>query len=169
MRAMWRTICLVVAIAGPAAAQGPGQGPAGGPGGGGPMMQGQGPGGGAMMRQGPGGGPGAMMGPAGTVSPGMMMRGRGPGWMMDDDEDAWRWHPGPLSMFGPVDRKLSLDEVQRIVEAQLAWLRNDRLKVGAVKEKDDDTATVDIVTKEGSALVTRLEVDRTSAGMRAVP
>jgi len=158
MRAAWLAAIVAAALAGPAAAQGAGPG-------GGPMMQ---PG------QGPGGAPGAMAGPRGTVSPGMMMRGQGPAWAAPDDDDddaeSWRWRPsaGPL-MFGPVDRALTLDEVKRIVDAHLAWLRNDRLRVGTVTEKDADTATVEIVTKEGGVLVSRIEVDRSLAGMRAVP
>lgn len=163
MRALCLAAIVAAALAAPAAAQSPAPGAGPGPGGG-PMMQ---PG------HGPGGGPGAMMmGPRGTVSPGMM-RGRGPAWATADDDDdapAWRWRPGPLPMmFGPVDRALTLDEVKRIVDAHLAWLRNDRLRVGAVTEKDADTATVEIVTKEGGVLVSRIEVDRNLAGMRAVP
>ncbi|MGE3936480.1 MAG: hypothetical protein AB7F67_24665 [Rhodospirillaceae bacterium] len=160
MRAAWLAAIVAAALAVPAAAQGPGPGAGPGPGGG-PMMQ---------LGHGPGGGPGAMMGPRGTVSPGMM-RERGPAADDDDDDaEAWRWRPVPLPlMFGPVDRALTLDEVKRIVDAHLAWLRNDRLRVGNVTEKDADTATVEIVTKEGGVLVSRIEVDRTLAGMRAVP
>ena len=45
------------------------------------------------------------------------------------------------------------------MERWLTWRDNPRLKVGEVKEKDADTITADIVTKDNS-LVERFIVDR---------
>jgi hypothetical protein len=61
---------------------------------------------------------------------------------------------------GP-DRDLNLTaaQVKTLAEARLIVAGNPRLKVGAVKEKDRDTYTVDIVTADNS-LVLQREVDR---------
>ena len=45
------------------------------------------------------------------------------------------------------------------VERWLTWRGNPRLKVGEVKEKDANTITADVVTKDNS-LVQRFDVDR---------
>lgn len=86
-----------------------------------------------------------MMGPGawGGYGPGMM-RGYGPGsgW-----NTGWR------------DLNLSTDNARTYVERWLAWQGNPRLKVGDVKEKDADSITVDIVTKDNS-LVQRFVVNR---------
>jgi hypothetical protein len=111
-----------------------------------PMMSGGGP----MMWHG-------MMGRGtmdpGMMDPGMMGGGMGPGrgWAM---------------LRGPADVKLSAEAVGRMIGGQLAWLRNDRLKLGTVSERDADTVVVEIVTVDGS-LVQRLGVDRTTG--RAEP
>lgn len=57
------------------------------------------------------------------------------------------------------DLDLSADEARTLVEARLIMRGNDRLKVGKVIEKDQDTYLVDIVTVEDS-LVRQVEVDR---------
>ncbi len=57
------------------------------------------------------------------------------------------------------DLNLSTAQAKTLVEAGLVKSGNTRLKVGAVKEKDADTITVDIVTTDNS-LVTRREIDR---------
>ncbi|MBL8628134.1 MAG: hypothetical protein JNM81_00795 [Rhodospirillaceae bacterium] len=61
------------------------------------------------------------------------------------------------------DRDLNLtgDQVKKLAEARLIMQGNPRLKVGAVKEKDKDTYTVDIVTVDNALVVTR-EVDKHS-------
>ncbi|MCG8069205.1 MAG: hypothetical protein JAY84_15225, partial [Candidatus Thiodiazotropha taylori] len=46
-----------------------------------------------------------------------------------------------------------------LVSARLIMRGNDRLKVGQVTEKDDDTYLLDIVTVDNS-LVRQIEVDR---------
>lgn len=61
---------------------------------------------------------------------------------------------------GP-DRDLNLTaaQVKTLAESRLIMLGNPRLKVGAVKEKDKNTYTVDIVTVDNSLVLTR-EVDK---------
>jgi hypothetical protein len=51
-------------------------------------------------------------------------------------------------------------DVRHYFEHRLQRRGNARLKVGEVKQKDDDTIVVDIVTAKESALVDRLQVDR---------
>ena len=57
------------------------------------------------------------------------------------------------------DLKLTPDQGKKLAEAALVMVGNPRLKVGAVKEKDADTLTVDIVTQD-NALVIRREMNR---------
>ncbi len=152
-----RKFLLVVAVLAPVAAvsataqaqpygYGPGSGYMMGPG----MMGGYGPG--YMM--GPGYGHGWMMGP------GMMgYGGYGPGWM-----HGYRggYGPGMMGGYGPGygnqgNLNLSTDDVKKYLERTM---RNPNLKVGEVTEKDDDTITADIVTKDKDALVQRLQVNR---------
>ncbi len=57
------------------------------------------------------------------------------------------------------DLKLTPDQGKKLAEAALVMVGNARLKVGAVKEKDADTLTVDIVTQD-NALVIRREMNR---------
>lgn len=141
------------------------------------MMGGNGPGYGHM--RGWGGGPGAgpgncpgygqndESGPAGRqgegYGPGNHMRGWGGGY-----------GPGMMQGYGPGygprgaiqgDQKanqnlnLTTDDVKARMERWLAWRGNARLKVGEVREKDADTITAEIVTKDNS-LVERLIFDR---------
>lgn len=63
------------------------------------------------------------------------------------------------------DLNLSTAQAKTLVEASLVKAGNARLKVGAVKEKNADTITVDVVTTENS-LVARREVDRHTGHMR---
>jgi hypothetical protein len=151
-----------------------------GPGGWG-MMGGYGPGYGHMGGYGPGyghmggwgGGPGAGQwncpaftqsnapgsGPAGSYGPGYHMRGWGGGY-----------GPGMMQGYGPgygqrgdvqgsQTLNLTTDDVKSRMERWLAWRANPRLKLGEVKEKDADTITADIVTKDNS-VVERFIVDR---------
>ena len=59
-----------------------------------------------------------------------------------------------------MDRALDLSaaEVKTLVEARLIMRGNDRLKVGKVSQKNDQTFVVDIVTIDDS-LVRQIEVD----------
>lgn len=96
-------------------------------------------------RQGEGYGPGNHMRGWGG-GPGMM-RGNGPGYDRRADVQ------------GNQAVNLSTDDVKARMERWLAWRGNERLKVGEVKEKDADTITAEIVTKDNS-LVERFIVDR---------
>ena len=125
-----------------------------------PMMGMMGPGmmgPGMMGMMGSGTGPGSgMMGPVPGMAPGMgtgMGMGFGPGPMM-----ALVW---PQTL--PKD--LGIEDVRRLFEHRLAWHGNDRLKLGAVTEKDADTIVAEIVTVDGS-LVQRFEIDRHTGWMR---
>jgi hypothetical protein len=129
------------------------------------------------------GGPGWMMGGGGPgwncpafgqdsgPGPGYHMRGwgggYGPGMMR-----GWGYGRGPG--YGPGygrradaqgNLNLTVDDVKARVERWLAWRGNERLKVGDVKEKDADTITADVVTKDNS-LVQRFIVDRHTGGFR---
>ena len=147
---------------------GPGYGP-------GWMMGGGGPRG--MMGGGWGGEPGGgpencpAFGQNGGSGPG---QGYGPGYHMR----GWGNGYGPGMMggygrgYGPRGDaqsnqavNLSTDDVKARMERWLAWRQNSHLKVGDVKEKDADTITADIVTKDNS-LVERFIVDRHSGSVR---
>jgi hypothetical protein len=137
---------------------GPGWGPGWMMGGGGPGWGG-GPGGGPCGAFGQDGGPGPGWGPGyhmrGWGSGPGMMRGYGGGY-----------GPG----YGPGAQtnqalNLTTDDVKARVERWLSFRGNARLKVGEVKEKDADTITADIVTKDNS-LVQRFIVDRHTGTFR---
>jgi hypothetical protein len=140
------------------------------------MMGGYGPGYGMM---GGGYGPGyGMMG--GGYGPGMMGGGYGPGWGMMGGGYGPQWGMmggygrggygpgyGMMGGYGPGygpgaqgDLKLTTDKVKSYLERMIAVQGNPHLKVGDVKEKDADTITADIVTKDKDALVQRFDVNR---------
>ena len=128
---------------------GPGYGMMGGYGYGGPgygMMNGYGPGYGMMNGYGPGYG---MHG----YGRGWIGRGWGSGsqggWMMDGRGPGYS---GPSR-----DLNLSVDDVKKYVERMID---NPRLKLGEVKEKDADTITADVVTKDKDALVQKFAFNR---------
>lgn len=60
---------------------------------------------------------------------------------------------------------LGIDDVSHYFGHYLERLGNERLKLGKVTKKDDDTITAEIVTLEGS-LVQTFEVDRHSGAVR---
>jgi hypothetical protein len=64
------------------------------------------------------------------------------------------------------DLNLTVDAVKKDVERWLEDRGNPRLKVGEVKEKDDDTIEAEIVTLDNS-LVERYAIDRHSGAYRA--
>jgi len=94
-----------------------------------------------------------MRGWGGGYGRGMMRQGYGPGY-------------GPR---GDVQQNktlnLTTDDVKSRMERWLNWRENSRLKVGEVKEKDADTITADIVTKDNS-LVERFIFDRHTGFVR---
>ena len=103
---------------------------------------------GMMGRGGPGYGEG--------YGPGMMGGGFGPGMM------GWGgWDEGE-------DLNLTAEQVTKRFERRLAMHGNDRVKLGAVVEKDAKTITVDIVTADKGGLVQRLNIDRKSGLMRPI-
>jgi hypothetical protein len=108
-----------------------------------------------MMGQGMGQG---MMGQG--MGPGMMGQSFGPGMMMGPGAGGYGARVTPRT-------DLSTDDVRHFFEDRLAWHGNDRLRVGEVKEADDDAITADIETVDGS-LVQRFQVDRHSGAMRQV-
>ena len=105
---------------------------------GGPGMRGPGGPGGMAMRGGPGG----------------PERG-GPG--RGGPERNGPEHGGPEH--GGKDLALTVDQAKKLAEARLILMGNPHLKVGAVKEKDADTITIDIVAADNSLVATR-EIDR---------
>jgi len=161
-----------VALAGPLLAQ-----PYGGYG----MMGGYGPG----WMMGPGSGCGMMgrgYGMMGGYGPGWgMMGGYGPGWMMHGGYGRGMmqggggygmmhgggYGMGPGMMHGgggygmgsgnQGNINLTTDQVKQYLQQMI---RNPNLTVGDVKEKDADTITADVVTKQGSQLVQRLDFNR---------
>lgn len=114
-------------------------------------------------------GPG-MMGP-GMMGPGMMAPGygmmMGPGMMGPGMMGPGMMGPG-YGMWSRGDVNLKADDVRKNLERWLAWQGNPRLKVGDVKEEGEDTIVAEIVTKEESALVDRMRIDRTTGAMRRI-
>ncbi len=103
-----------------------------------------------------GGGPGA----AGGYGPGYHMRGRGGGYgpgMMQGYGYGPGYNRGDAQ--GNQTLNLTTDDVKSRMERWLTWQANPRLKLGEVKEKDADTITAEIVTKDNS-VVQRFIVDR---------
>ncbi len=64
-------------------------------------------------------------------------------------------------------QNLTTDDVRHFFEDRLARHGNERLKIGEVKQADDDSITADIVTTDNS-LVRRFKVDRHTGRMQAV-
>jgi hypothetical protein len=75
--------------------------------------------------------------------------------------------PPPWSSWSARDLNLTADAVKAQAARWVAWQGNPRLKVGDVKEKDADTITADIVTRDNS-LVQRYAVDRHSGVVQDV-
>jgi hypothetical protein len=103
-------------------------------------------------------GPGMMQGNG--YGPGMMQGygpGNAPGYGRGGDVQGNQNANQPLN--------LSIDDVKSRVERWLVRQGNQRLKVGEVKEKDADTITADVVTKDNS-LVQRFIVDRHTGFVR---
>ena len=108
-----------------------------------------------MMGQGPQGSRG-MMGPGrmpGMTGQGMMGRMFGDGAM-----GGWRITPV---------LHLGAEDVQHYLEHVIEAHELKHLKVGAVRQADDDTITADLVTQEGS-LALQIEVDRHTGLVRKV-
>jgi hypothetical protein len=76
-------------------------------------------------------------------------------------------HPGEARGPGEKNRDLALttDQAKKLAEARLIIQGNPHLKVGAVKEKDADTISIDIVASDNS-LVSQQLLDRHSGRPR---
>ncbi len=115
-------------------------------------------------------GPG-MMGP-GMMGHGMMGRGMMGHGMMGHCSmmghgmwgGGYGHGPGHGKSAIQADKDLSADDVRGRLERSLKWHGNERLKVGEVKELDDDTIVAEIVTLDDS-LVDRFKVDRHTGSM----
>lgn len=109
-------------------------------------------------------GPGWMMGQGWGgqgYGPGMMGWGGGPGWMMRGAYSGY-YGPGMMYGYGPGNQgnlNLTVDQVKQYLGQMI---RNPNLQVGEVKEKDADTIVAEIVTKQGNALVQKLDFNRHS-------
>ncbi len=106
---------------------------------------------------------GRHMGGSGMMGSGMMGQGKGAQGMMGHGSAMDRGH----GMKVVPSVHLSTDDVRHFLDHRLAMHGNQRLKVGEVKEGDDDTIVADIVTLDDS-LVQRFEVDRHSGRMKRV-
>ncbi len=127
-------------------------------------MMAPGAGGQGMMAPGYGHGSGysmdrqRMMGPQGMMRPDMGAQSKmGLGFGK---------RPGLGSQVVP-SKDLTADDVRHFLDHRLEMHGNKRLKVGEVKEADDDNIVAHITTVDGS-LVERLEVDRHSGKMRHI-
>ena len=116
---------------------------------------------GMMGGYGPGNGPGPGYGPGRGYGPGWMHGGGGygPGWMMRGGAGYGPCWDNQAGAGQQGDLKLTTDNVKQRMERWLAIRNNPRLKLGDVKEKDDNTITADIVTVDNS-LVQRFAIDR---------
>lgn len=93
---------------------------------------------------------------AGAVNAAWGERGQGFGGC---DRQAGMMQKGGKGMGRDRDLNLTAEQVRTLAEARLIMRGNDRLKVGEVVQKDDQTYTVQIVTVDGS-LVREFDVDK---------
>jgi hypothetical protein len=102
------------------------------------------------------------MGPGGygMMGPGMM--GPGYGTMMGPGMMGYGWGrqgSGPLGA----------NDVQSYLERWVATTGNTNLKVGTVTEKDANTISAEIVSKEKGTLIQRYSIDRNTGYYRLAP
>lgn len=83
----------------------------------------------------------------GAYSPGMIAPNADPGFRMG------------VGYGLQADGEITVDEIKGLLERRITMWNNPNLKVGAVTEKDENTITAEIVTKDGS-LVQSMEFDR---------
>ncbi len=117
----------------------------------------------AHMGQGQGGGWAGHAGPMGHGTGHGGGQGTGHGMMMGPAHGAAPC-PGSAAV---IDEDIDADVVRSWLDRSLTAHGNKRLKVGDVKETDDDTIIAEIVTVDGS-LVQRIEVDRQTGRMQQV-
>lgn len=85
--------------------------------------------------------------------------GRGHGRMREHTTDHRGDHRGMKGRDHKRDLALTVEQAKKLAEARLIMMGNPNLKVGAVKEKDADTISVDIVATDNS-LVSQHVIDR---------
>lgn len=111
-------------------------------------------------------GAGMMGGEDGMMDPQMMMRMHG-----GMDKGMMGGGMGPMGpcpmMMTRTDKDFSAEQVRDILEGQIAWTGNKRLKVGGVEQKDEETYVAEIATVDDS-LVQRVEVNRSTGAMRPI-
>ena len=73
----------------------------------------------------------------------------------------------PCNVRADIDRDLSVKDVTEMLNLRLQRWGNDRLKLGKVEAKDDDTIIAEIVTIDDS-LVQRLAIDRDTGSQRQI-
>lgn len=88
----------------------------------------------------------------------MMDRSMGHGMM------AGNYHHSQAAI---IDRKLTVEDVKKIIDGHLVWMGHKRLKVGEVIKQDDGLLIADINTTDGS-LAMRMEVIAKSGAMHLV-
>ncbi len=96
-----------------------------------------------------------------SMGPGMMSHG-GMGYGMGRGVS-----PCSQNVRADMDRDLSIKDVTEMLQFRLDRWHNDRLKVGKVVVKDDDTIIAEIVTQDGS-LVDRLAINRDTGSQRRI-
>ena len=106
---------------------------------------------------------GGQMGPGMMGHMGGMMGHMGPG-MMGPGADGQGGCPYQQAA---LTEELTVESVTKFLERRLSHMGNDRLKVGEVKVKDDNTIIAEIVTVDDS-LVQRIEFDRKTGQRRQV-
>jgi hypothetical protein len=74
---------------------------------------------------------------------------------------------GPVLLYGPPAEGVTVERARAMLEGLLAWHGNPRLKLGTVKEQDEDTIVAEILTVDDS-LVQRLAIDRATGVVRRV-
>ncbi len=105
------------------------------------------------------------------------------GHMMDQDRMMHMMHHGMMGkgMMGrgmglapcssnvraDMDRDLSVKDVTEMLQLRLDRWGNERLKLGKIEQKDDDTIIAEILTVDGS-LVQRLSIDRDTGSQRLI-
>lgn len=109
--------------------------------------------------------PGSQVTPMGQANMLGMMKMMGQGGMMNMMDHGKKRHDfGGLVV--PI-KHLSIEDVRHFLEHRLARRGNKRLKVGEVKEQDEDAIIADIETVDDS-LVERLKVNRHTGGIERV-
>lgn len=114
----------------------------------------------ATAQPGDGYGPGWMMG-GGGYGPGMM-GGCGPGGMHGYGRGGYGpgYGPGGYAQGARTDLHLTVPQVTQRMDAWLKAIGNPNITLGPVVEKNMNTITAEVVTKQKNALVQRYDINR---------